>query len=705
MNSYVQPERSQLLNFLRRTQDSQFVIPVYQRNYTWTFNKELKQFLDDLEMLIYNKENNHFLGILIYLITPVSAYGSSEFSVIDGQQRLTTTFLTLYAIRDTLIELGEVEKSIKLESITLQNSLESGQRRFKLKPLVDDEKVYQKIVQKDLNSIIDKKSNVFRNYNSIREKIDLWLKDGYTVEDLLLALDRFYIVTVPISDNDDPQKIFESINSTGAKLTASDLIRNYILMDLPSNRQDYLYNNYWKKIEKFISNDPKKLESFFRFFLSSKFYNLTNKSSIYREFKIWMKNFIDQKEFEIEDVFSHLLHYARLNYRIFSESLSNDTDLSNSILEFRKNISDMATPFLLEMFHLNEPNENNIKRVSDDNLSKILITINSYLMRRALAGLDTSDITRLFPKLLKDTLDDCKNGYENVHEYFKKNLVNRNRGKSAMMPDDLLIRNHLRSANAYSIKFTIRIAFEKLENYHNSAPVLQENLSIEHLMPQTPTKYWMDASGLYDREEYERYLNMIGNLTLASKKDNSKMRNDVWEYKKQILQTTSHLKLNELVLKNKNWTKADIEERTDYLIDRLLELYPYESAKEDFVIKHEIHIDTDGITATGYLYETNGSVEILEGSMVKLDADENSLGTNEELYSELLDEGIIVETPDNASFKKAYRFNSLRSNSTTLSTSASFILRSPRNGWYTWRDEQGNPLNSNKELKRKLNQQ
>lgn len=239
------PIKTGLLEFLRNSVGSQFVIPVYQRNYTWTANKEVKQYFDDLEMVLKGKYNKHFMGILIYLDSQLNAF-SREFSVIDGQQRLTTTFLTLYAIKNILISQGNETDAKNLEGLYLTNQYVEDKLKLKLKPLVSDDEVYQQIVDGDFDNITKKDSNIYKNYLWIKNRLlELLKKYGYNT--ILQSLDKLYVVCVPVSKEDSPQKIFESINSTGAKLFTSDLIRNYLLMDIQSDIQEKYYKNYWKK--------------------------------------------------------------------------------------------------------------------------------------------------------------------------------------------------------------------------------------------------------------------------------------------------------------------------------------------------------------------------------------------------------------------------------------------------------------------------
>jgi len=700
MSDSQAPVKIGLLKFLRESVGSQFVIPVYQRNYTWTVNKEVKQYFEDLKNVIEGKFDKHFMGILIYLDKPLD-YSSREFSVIDGQQRLTTTFLILYAIKELMLQKGLDEDAQRLDAQFLTNQYVPDKLKFKLKPLVADDEVYKQIVNNEWDEITATNSNVYKNYNGIKDSL-LELLKTKTFNEILMGMDKLYVVCIPVSENDNPQKIFESINSTGAKLVASDLIRNYLLMDLDSDTQELYYNTYWKKLEEYISPDSKKLELFFRMFLACKNKVLSSTAATYADFKLWYSKEIEDGN-GVEEILKNIVTYAKYHNNLYTKPIPKlDKGIQTSVQEFRNNLSDMPAPFLMEMYSLYETyDEENERLISSTQLSEILNVINTYLLRRAICGLDTSDITRLFPLLLKDVMNECKGDYKQVVEYLKKNLINKHRGKSARMPDDEMLRTMLEYANVYNLRFTLRIIFDKIETYNNPAPVDLSKLSVEHLMPQTPTKEWLEALEI-DEETYERNLHRLGNLTLATKVDNSKMKNKPWEYKKEILSDTAHLTMNKAILEKEKWTVSEINERTTELIEQIIALYPYCSASDDVISKHLISINYDDVYALAYLYEEDGSVEIQEGSeLVKYD----QAKTEEwlyEIYENLLDEGIIKETENKAVFVKTHMFLPQRTSYTALSAAAGIILCGSRNGWEYWKDENGNALNENTELKKKF---
>lgn len=688
------PKMTGLMELISQSQGSQFVIPVYQRNYTWTTGKEVKQYFEDLKAVLQGKYKKHFMGIMIYLDTPIS-FNSREFSVIDGQQRLTTTFLLLYAVKDLMISRGMTQEANALNNQFLTNPFAVNKLKYKLKPLVSDDEVYQKIVVGDIASITETTSNVYKNYVWLKENIENLLGQ-FSLNEILMAMDKLYIVCIPISQDDYPQKIFESINATGAKLTASDLIRNFMLMPILSDSQEEYYTKYWKKLEEFLTNDSKKLESFFRLYLAAKNKILPNKSSVYHVFVEWFNK--NQEKLGIEGIFKDIVKYAEYYYIIYKQDIKSVNEkIRDSIREFRYILSEMPAPLFMELYSLTQKG-----LVSLEQFNAIMGMTNTYLFRRAICGLDTSDISRLFTSLLNDIINECSKDYSNLIDSFKRNLVNKNKGNSMEMPDDIKLYDCVINANMYNLRITVRMFFDKLELADNPAPVDLYALSIEHLMPQTPTSDWFSELGV-DEDTYQRNLHRLGNLTLASKHDNSKMKNGVWQYKNDILASTSHLKINDSILKKDKWTIDDIDTRTKELIKQMQELYPYFEVSGDAVVKYPIYLESGDIIATGKFYEDDGSVEIDEGSILNTNFDNAAAYPEiEDLRQELLTDGIIGETESGLCFIKNHVFYSHYAKSTALSNTASLLLHGSRNGWKYWLLESGKPIDSNRALRRKF---
>lgn len=560
-----EPKRTGLLQLLGNSLGCQFVIPVYQRNYTWAAEREVKQYFDDLQSVLKGDYKNHFMGIIIYLEKAID-FSSREFSIIDGQQRLTTTFLIIYAIKQLLVNCNDTEKVKQLEGQYLTNPYHNDKIKFKLKPLVADDDVYRCIVEDRMDEITDKESNVLKNYQYISNRLNELLLQGYDANAILMALDKLYVVCVPISEEDNAQKIFESINATGVKLTSADLIRNYLLMDLQSDVQEKYYADYWKKLEDNVSTDSKTLELFFRMYLAIKTYNLIPKNNVYREFVKW----IEEHDTDIKDLFEDLLEYAKIFNLLMNKDVNKiDKKLKDAIEDFRKVNSDIPMAIVMEFYQIHRKG-----LISTDVFVSLICAINTYMIRRSLCDMNSQNISKLFPTVLKKVLEKCNGDYTDVLKYLNQEMVGNMASTSgSYMPTDKQMMELLLNANVYK-RPALRIVLDRLELYNNPAPVNLNNLSIEHLMPQTPTEEWLEELDT-DMETYLENLHRLGNLTLAAKKDNSKMSNLMWGYKNEVLKETAHLKLNLELMKIDKWDMAKIDIRTKELIEKICTIYPY----------------------------------------------------------------------------------------------------------------------------------
>ncbi len=672
-----QPQRVDVLSFIQQSSGTQFVIPIYQRNYTWAATKEVKKFLEDFTNILTGKTKRHFLGILVYLGIDI-AHNHKEFSIVDGQQRLTTIFLTLYALK----HLAEEDKNpdfknlaSELDDLFLTNKYCDDKIKFKLKPLVSDDNVYQKIIEHELKNLDakDYASNVYKNYTYIKRYISKILAQNYSLHDIYAALKQLYIVYIPLAPDDNAQQIFESINSTGTPLLAIDLIGNYLLMDLDSATQDLLYTKYWHAFEDKLI-DASQQEEFVRLFLAAKLYDLPKKNNVYNTFKDWCK----QQQTDKESICKLLLEYADYFYDIYINPV---IDIE-SVKYYRKHPSKMPAPFLMEMYKRYKEDV-----ISLDDFNNIVNLVDTYLIRRSLCDKDTSAITRFFPGFLKNVLAQAQErGFDKIFEITKEYLVNRTRNTAMLMPTDDMLQEFLLHNNAYVLEST-RIVLDRLETYNNPAAVDLSGLSVEHILPQTPTDYWL--SKVPSEDQYDLYSNMIGNLTLAAIPDNSRMHNNNWEAKKAVLSSTRHIKLNESILLLSDWDHNEIKKRTKALIKKISAVYPYQEAdtQDDTMYKYLITINGDHKHVRGYLY-TDGTVEILAGSDIV--NYEDSLGDDrypdqQELYLKLKEDDIIEPSDTGSVFKQNYIFPS-------ISAAASFVYHGSRNGWTAFKDENNGDL-------------
>lgn len=672
-------ERLGLLDLLSNNNGGQFVIPVFQRNYTWTSN-EVKQLFNDLESVLSNEYSNHFLGTIIYTDRSIS-FSERLFTVIDGQQRLTTLFLILYAIKALMKENNDYEEIKKFENNYLLNSNRLDDKsKYRLKPYVSDDNVFQDIVEDRVDKIEEKDSNVYKNYINILSYIRK-LNVDYSLDEIIAGLNKLNIVCIPLYPDDSAQRIFESINSTGVKLTASDLIRNFLLMDLNNNQQEEYFNKYWLEIEKNISNDPKKLESFFRLYLAIKNKALPAKRSIYNEFKKW---YYHNSDLSLKEIFKDIIKYSNYYNEIYHTDINKiDKVLRESLEEYRIIGSELPAPLIMEFYKLYQNDE-----IGKEQLSELISIVNNYLVRRSICDLDTKGITKLFAPLLSDVIDYCRGDYGLIVEALIHNLIVRNKNNNMYVPDEVQLHDMVLNSNAYKSKNVLRIFLDKLEHDQNPAPVDLDKLNIEHIMPQNPKGEWYDILNI-DQETYERNLNRLGNLTLASISDNSKMQNRLWDYKNKILADTSHLKINKEILEIDQWTIEEIDKRTKGLIDEINRLFPYPKLENKDKRVEKIYMDRNGIKAYAYFYIDTKDVEILEGTELYEFKNYLNYPLIEETRNELIEDGIIAVEGNKKIFKKSYLVKSQSKNQTALSSAASLILHGSRNGWYSWKNLDG----------------
>jgi hypothetical protein len=512
------------------------------------------------------------------------------------------------------------------------------------------------------------------NYIYIKSVIATYV-DEYGLMNVINAIRQIYVVRIELDDSDDAQQIFESINSTGEKLTAADLIRNFIMMNKSNDVQEEIYNTYWLKLGH-IFPESKKMAEFFRFYLASKTYVLTPDRDLYEVFKdYWNGLIINISHTEILiDILNYAKHFERLYLA------TNVDELGEVLVDYRRMQSLMPAPFMMQILEYLR-----CKKITDEQTRSILKLLNTYLVRRYIAGQDTSAISRFFPGYLKNIVIQLeKRGFNEIVDICTYFLVNDTRTKSTFMPDDIQVRNYLLTANAYTLQ-NIRWLLDKIENAGNPIKLDLSTLSIEHIMPQTPNDYWNEVAKL-SPEQYDICVNKLGNLTLAAIPDNSKMQNFDFNYKRKVLESTKHLRLNTSIYTKTSWTVDDINNRTEELINRLLELFPYVSStySTSDEPKRFITLSRSEITAQGYLHMDN-KLTVYAGSTVRYGTAPSS-ETLKELREDLIENEIVICEGGIYKFTQDYTFSA-------PSTATDFILGGSNNGWIYWKDVDGNLIN------------
>ena len=518
-----------LIRFLESS-DTNFVIPVYQRNYDWK-KEQCKQLYDDLVNMIKNNYKTHFFGTIVSIYNDSAR--SREYLIIDGQQRITTISLLLLAIYN-LIESGRLKSdSIIKEKILNQyliNQYSNEGCKIKLKPIKEDRNAFEKLFSKD--ELIEE-SNITLNYNYFYERIIL---GEITIDELYSAVERLMIVEIELKNGeDDPQLIFESLNSTGLDLTDADKVRNFILMNKPSKKQEELYNNYWNKVEK---NTNYLVTQFIRDYLTMKENKIPNINKIYVSFK----KYIEENAIDIEVCLKDMLKFSTY-YKSLITSNTSMKDADIIIKNINKLEVTVSYPFLLEVFDDYKNNE-----INEEELVEVLKIIESYIFRRIICKAPTNALNKVFMNLSKE-IKKIDNYKENYLEIFKYILTNKKSSQRFPSEDEFKLK--FLECDVYSWKSKNKIyLLEQLENYDNNEKVDIENLinekklSIEHIMPQTLTLSWKNALGEGYNEVYAKYIGTIGNLTLTGY--NSSLSNKSFIEKRDMEKgfKDSRLKLN-----------------------------------------------------------------------------------------------------------------------------------------------------------------
>ena len=477
----------------------QFKIPIYQRFYSWDIEQCRKLWNDIVNMKKKNKEG-HFIGSIVNIAEKAMPTGVQKFTIIDGQQRVTTLTLLLTALRDYMINNPE-NKTVnyrKIENILLKNEYEDGEEQYKL--------ILTETDRNNLMDLIDRKpidenivSRIISNYEFFYDRItalEIEPKDVYE------SIGKLQIVNITLErEKDDAQEIFESLNSTGKELSESDLIRNYILMGLEPNEQNYVYGYLWRPMELLFGYEKQDetMDKFFRDYITMQLTRIPKKNRVYEEFKAYHIN----SEFEtIRELCEDLLAHAKYYTNIIFERSNNPKikALYSDINELRMEV---AYPFLLKVHN---DFENGI--ISEYDLIEILEICTSYVFRRSISNIPTNSHNKTFATLSNrikqdDYLNSIKAFFVLCDDY-------------KVFPDDNKFTDDFVNRDIYNMK-TCSFVLAHLENYNNKLPVIMDNYTIEHIMPQNPKMRdeWKEMLGENWKDIQKRYLHTIGNLTLT----------------------------------------------------------------------------------------------------------------------------------------------------------------------------------------------
>lgn len=383
----MKAEATTLLEFMKENQKNQFVIPIYQRLYSWE-KEQCKQLWDDIIKIGRDdKMSGHFIGSILYVLDG-NKHSGNPLLIIDGQQRLTTITLLLIALRDYLSD--EVRRK-EIEDHYLINSDKDGDKKFRLILSESDRNTLLSLIDKDRREPSEPSSKIVENFKLFEE----WVSNTDKLGTIFKGLEKLTIVWIALKkEKDDPQLIFESMNSKGIELTQTDLIRNHIIMETEAEKQEVFYKNYWRAMEEEFEQSKRKdlFNKFVRHYLTIKTGKIPNINRVYVAFKDYQ-----QKEgIEIEALLQDLQKYCGYFCRIAFKKEDNK-DL-NKALGFLVDLDmDVMYPLLLELY-----SDYSDGVLSERDFGRSIALIESYLVRRAVCGLGTNSLNKVFPFFTKN---------------------------------------------------------------------------------------------------------------------------------------------------------------------------------------------------------------------------------------------------------------------------------------------------------------
>ncbi|WQT61312.1 DUF262 and DUF1524 domain-containing protein [Helicobacter pylori] len=611
-----------LLNFFEENQNNQFVIPIYQRVYSWE-KEQCKQLWDDIIKIGGNdKMNGHFIGSILYVLDDNTH--SSPLPIIDGQQRLTTITLLFIALRDHLNDEDEFLKKFsrqKIQNRYLINSDEKGDKKFKLILSESDKDTLLSLIDENRRKPSEPSVKIMENF----ELFEKWISENTDkLETIFKGLEKLMIVWIALDKGkDDPQLIFESMNSKGIELTQTDLIRNYILMGLEPEKQKIFYEKYWRAMEEDFKQNETLFNRFVRHYLTIKTREIPNINKVYEAFKRYQQ----ERGIETEVLLQDLQKYCGFFCQIVFKKEA-DKDL-NKALSFLVDLErDVVYPLLLELY----------SDYSDGVLSKqdfipIIALIESYICRRAVCGFGSNGLNKIFPSFTKKI--DKKQYLKSVEKHFgslkgKQRLPNNDEFKDLFITIDFY---HFKEKKYF---------FERLENFDTKEPVNTQKCSIEHIMPQKLTEEWERDLGENFQAIHDKYLHTIGNLTLTGY--NQEYSNNSFQEKRDMEKgfKQSPLRLNQSLKDLESFGEKEIEERANDLADWALKIWTYPKLDAETLEKYKSKKEKKAYDLSSYKFSSHSRelFDILSKEIKALD-ERITEKFNQEYISYMFDKNFV----------------------------------------------------------------
>ena len=516
-----------------------FEIPVFQRNYEWD-EQQCSQLFKDLTIAAED-DQDHFIGAMVY-VAETGRKLSHIYRIIDGQQRLMSLMLLLKSLADVN---DQVRAEIQEQYLT--NKYLEENNHLKLKPVAHDMEAFEAVMNDRLDQY-NEPSKVVKNYQYFKKRIQ---QSEFSSTELYEALNHFNMVYIELTNDvqdENPQVIFESLNSTGVSLSASDLVRNFLLMKLDSDKQSRLYQEYWVKMERIFTTNT--FADFIRFYLTMKMHKMINRAKIYPLYK----EFYHGQGLDSEDALADLYRFA-IFYDQLIHAETGIQELNPILRHINAMDSRVVYPYFFMMLEMTSTGE-----VSQDDVIEVAQIMESYLFRLKVCQLPTNGLNRMVIALC----DKAKA----VGDY-RARLVSL---LNASFPDDKKFADSLMNVNLYSLRNNLaKLALVVLEESRTKETIDFDDAQVEHIMPQRLNNDWRIELPNANRIN-EEMGGVIGNLTLT--KYNQEMGNKVYSEKKEVYQTSNVSLTREIAAEYPTWNKESIVKRTEQLAQELISIFP-----------------------------------------------------------------------------------------------------------------------------------
>ena len=592
----MEAKEKAILRWLMSENQSQFCIPVFQRNYSWS-EKQCRKLFDDIVDLIKNPEWTHFIWSFVYKLNRLVNTQYIQFSLIDGQQRLTSLTLILKALYDYYWELWDAYKNKKEEiwEFYLYNKFSSDNSlRLRLKPNKEDDNNFNLLMDNKIEEM-NKDSLIYINYKFFLKSIKEW---DFSVDDFYNALARLEWVAITLDEHDNAQLIFESLNSTWLDLTDVDLIRNYLLMNCNHNEQERLYTDYWINLEIILKDS---FTDFVRDYITLKNWIVVQnwKWKVYASFrKFYIYNYVD-KHIPLENFLKERIDYAKAYSLLLRPNEKKDPKykLYNALNDTIEINFKTTFPFLLWILH--DYNLNYID--SEETVVKILRLIESYWLRRSICSVQWWALSQAMWSMYKELTDTYKDEfYSDTYDKVAKKMISIR--TNAYFPADWQFKDEFISRSMYSSPLKKYILCKLEKSFMPKEIINEDNLTIEHIMPQTLNEAWKKYLDMSNVEEFhEQYKNRIWNLTLTA--INSELWQKLYDEKKNDSKF-SIIALNHYFSNVKTWNKEEIEKRWIMLFEIAKKIWPFPNVAPDEKFANESYDilnddeDADSFTST-----------------------------------------------------------------------------------------------------------